>query len=349
MEASFLIRLALFFLLLGLSAFFSASEASLFSLRRAQLEHLKKQGFSVAEVISDLLARPRRLIISILIGNEMVNIAMSAIAVSLIFLWLGETRRWVAVLIMAPILMLFGEITPKTLALMRPEWTSRLVARPITLFSLVITPLRWVFRHASEGLLRAFGGGVRPPENIIMEDEFRSLVDMGLEEGEIEEDERRMIHNVFELGETLVSDIMVPRTDIFLLSYNLGLPEILEAIKKNPFSRIPVYRNHPDNIVGILYTKDLLSLVRQPFAADRGGHRLPLREPYFIPPSKRVDDLFQDFQQKRTHVALVVDEFGNLAGVISMEDVLKELFGKMEGNHEGKVRRDLETLEATGL
>ena len=348
METSLLIRLVLFFLFLGLSAFFSASEASLFSLRRARLEQLKKRGLSVAEVISDLLAGPRRLIISILVGNEMVNIAMSAIAVSLVFSWLGETRRWVAVLIMTPILMLFGEITPKTLALMRPESTSRLVARPITLFSLVITPLRWVFRHASEGLLRAFGGGARPLENIIMEDEFRSLVDMGLEEGEIEEGERQMIHSVFELGETLVSDIMVPRPDIFLLSYNLGLPEILEAIKKNPFSRIPVYRNHPDNIVGVLYTKDLLGLVRRPFAADRGGHRLPLREPYFIPPSKRVDDLFQDFQQKRTHVALVVDEFGNLAGVITMEDVLKELFGKMEGNNEGKARQDLETFGAIG-
>lgn len=341
MELFYPLGLFLFTLLICFSAFFSAAESSLFSLRQARLEQLKDQGAPVARVISNLLARPRRLIMSILIGNELVNFGASAIATSLILSWLGETRKWVAVLIMTPILLIFGEITPKTLGLMRPEGVSRLVARPMAFLAWVFTPYRWILRQASDRLLWVLGSRIRAPENIIMEEEFRSLVDMGHLEGEIEEEERRMIHRVFEFGERVVSDIMVPRPDLFLLSYNLELPEILEAVKKNPFSRVPVYRNQPDNIVGILYTKDLLALVRRPSPADRGGQRLPLREPYFIPPSKRVDDLFQDFQQKRTHMALVVDEFGHLAGLVTLEDVLKALFGRKAV----AAPRDLETLE----
>ena len=148
---------------------------------------------------------------------------------------------------------------------------------------------------------------------------------MGREVGELEEQERKLIHNVFEFSDTLVSEIMVPRPDIFLLSYQMEIPRILEAIRKNPHSRIPVYRSHPGNVAGILHTKDLLPLVRGSMT-PKAGLPLPLREPFFIPPSKKVSDLFHDFKRMKTHIALVVDEFGDLDGLVTLEDVLEELF-----------------------
>jgi len=318
-------RIIIFVALMCLSAFFSASEVALFSLRKSRLDHLKAKGVSGAHVASNLLARPRRLIISILIGNETVNLAASAIVASLVINWLGEGKKWLAVLIMTPILMVFGEITPKSVALRRPELVTRLVARPLMVFAVIATPIRWVFRYASDWIIRVLGGGRQTADNILSEDEFLTLVDMGHEVGELEEQERKLIHNVFEFSDTLASEIMVPRPDIFLISYHMEVPQILEAIKKNPHSRIPVYRNQPGNVVGILHTKDLLPIVRSN-SGPRAGQRLPLRDPYFVPPSKKVSDLFHDFQRKKTHIAMVVDEFGDLAGLVTLEDVLEELF-----------------------
>lgn len=326
MEISVLPRILALIALMALSAFFSGSEVALFSLRKSRLDQLKAKGVAVAEVASSLLARPRRLIITILIGNETVNLAASAIMASLVIHWLGEGSKWVAVLIMTPLLMIFGEITPKSVALRRPEWASQWVARPLAAFAVVVTPLRWLLRNLSEWIIRGLGGGRQTADNILSEGEFRILVDMGHEVGELEEQERKLIHNVFEFGDTLVSEIMIPRPDIFLLSYHMALPEIIEAIRANPHSRIPVYRNQPGNITGILYTKDLLHLLRgRPSPAS--GVRLPLREPYFVPPSKKVGDLFHDFKRKKTHIALVVDEFGDLAGLVTLDDVLEEVFG----------------------
>ncbi|MBI2880718.1 MAG: HlyC/CorC family transporter [Candidatus Tectomicrobia bacterium] len=334
METSFLPRILAFLVLMCLSAFFSASEVALFSLRQARIEHLKAKGVAAARLISELLARPRRLLISILIGNETVNLAASSIVASLVIVWLGEGYKWLAVVIMTPLLMLFGEITPKAIALRRSEAVARWVARPIAVFSVVVTPLRWIFRRASDWIIRSLGGGHPAPDNILSLDEFRTLVDMGHQEGALEDQERALIHSVFEFGDTLVSEIMVPRPDIFLLSYHLEIPQILETVRKNPHSRIPVYRTHPGNVVGILHTKDLLPLVRG-VPGPKAGQRLPLREPYFVPPSKKVSDLFHDFNRKKTHIALVVDEFGDLSGLVTLEDVLAELFGELTVSSEG--------------
>ena len=347
MEISVLPRILAFIVLMALSAFFSGSEVALFSLRKSRLDQLKAKGVAGAEVASSLLARPRRLIITILIGNETVNLAASAIVASLVIHWLGEDSKWVAVLIMTPLLMIFGEITPKSVALRRPEWTSQWVARPLAAFAVVATPLRWLFRNLSEWIIRGLGGGRQMADNILSEDEFRILVDMGHEVGELEDQERKLIHNIFEFGDTLVSEIMIPRPDIFLLSYHMALPEIIEAIRANPHSRIPVYRNQPGNITGILYTKDLLHLLRgRPSPAS--GVRLPLREPYFVPPSKKVSDLFHDFKRKKTHIALVVDEFGDLAGLVTLDDVLEEVFGDLPAPADSNGSSDIVALPDGG-
>ena len=345
MESSLLPRIIIFIILMCVSAFFSASEVALFSLRRSRIDHLKTQGLSIAQTISDLLARPRRLIITILIGNETVNLAAAAIVASLVITLAGDGYKWLAILIMTPILMIFGEITPKSIALRRPERVSRWVGRPLAAFAVAATPLRWIFRNASEWIIRILSGGRQTADNILSEDEFRTWVDMGHEVGELEEQERKLIHNVFEFSDTLVSEIMVPRPDIFLLSYQMEIPRILQAIRKNPHSRIPVYRSHPGNVAGILHTKDLLPLVRGSMT-PKAGTPLPLREPFFIPPSKKVSDLFHDFKQLKTHIALVVDEFGDLDGLVTLEDVLEELFEAISDPPGDNGMKAFETLKA---
>ncbi|MDP6088175.1 MAG: DUF21 domain-containing protein, partial [Nitrospinota bacterium] len=181
MESSLLPRIIIFIILMCVSAFFSASEVALFSLRRSRIDHLKTQGLSIAQTISDLLARPRRLIITILIGNETVNLAAAAIVASLVITLAGDGYKWLAILIMTPILMIFGEITPKSIALRRPERVSRWVGRPLAAFAVAATPLRWIFRNASEWIIRILSGGRQTADNILSEDEFRTWVDMGHE------------------------------------------------------------------------------------------------------------------------------------------------------------------------
>ncbi len=323
------LSLLLFVILLGASAFFSSSESALFSLGRLKLEKLLGGGDPRAETIARLLERPRRLIISILIGNEMVNIAASAVMASIIIGLLGRGRGWVSIIIMTPLLMLFGEVTPKSLAVCHNERLSLWLARPIAGFTHLISPLRWVFRQLSERVIRLFGGGGKGT-GTIMEAEIKTIVDLGREEGVLEETEREVIHKIFEFGDTLVSEIMVPRPDIFSLPEDMSLGEVMARVREKRFSRIPIYHGEQDNVVGVLYAKELLPLVRR--RDFREEERLPaslLKKPLFVPSGKKTGELFRELQIKRTHIALVVDEHGDLAGLVTMEDLLEEIFGEI--------------------
>lgn len=319
----------LFMVLLGASAFFSSSETALFSLGRLKLEKLLGGRDPRAETIARLLERPRRLLTSIIIGNEMVNIAASAIMASIVIAFLGPGRSWVSIIIMTPLLMLFGEVTPKSLAVRHNERLALLLARPMAGFTHLVSPLRWVFLQLSDRLIRLLGGSGRGT-GTIMEEEIKTIVDLGHEEGVLEETEREVIHKIFEFGDTLVSEIMVPRPDIFCLADDMSLGEVMARIREKRFSRIPIYHGEQDNVVGVLYAKELLHLVRRRDVAAQ--ERLPaslLKEPLFVPSGKKTGELFRELQLKRTHIALVVDEHGDLAGLVTMEDLLEEIFGEI--------------------
>jgi putative hemolysin len=231
---------------------------------------------------------------------------------------------------MTPILIIVAEITPKVIAVKNSLRISTLVALPIKWFIKLISPLRWFFKGISGAIIDLFGSQVVASTNIIKEDVVRILADVGEREGVLEPTERELIHKVFDFGDTPVYQIMTPRPDIFSLSLDLFLEEILERVRQNRRSRIPIYKDNPDNIVGILYAKDLMGHYQFQEGEGEIYWRNLLREPYFIPWSKKGLDLFKDFQKKKIHMAIAVDEYGGIAGLVTMEDLLEELFGEIE-------------------
>jgi putative hemolysin len=324
LESSVPSKLLVIILLLVLSAFFSGAEAALFSLSAIHVERLKERGGALGRLITAMLKRPTNLIITFLVGNEVVNVALSVTATSVALLMCGEGGEYVAIAATTVVLLLFGEVAPKSIAVRYPERVSLFVAWPIQTFAYVITPLRWGLRKLVDSVM---GERAERQISLITDDEFKTLVEIGEDEGIIDQDERDLIQRVFEFGDQRVSQIMTPRTDMFALGINEPLSAVLPKIKEARFSRIPVYEETGDQIIGILYAKDLLPHSRHP--EMEVTLRDLLHPVFFVPESKRIDELLREFQRNKVHVAIVVDEYGGVSGLVTMEDALEELVGEI--------------------
>ena len=341
MSGIIITKISLLVLLLLCSGFFSSSETSIFSLGRLERYRIREEKKTfISRCLLELLERPRRLIVTILIGNELVNITISSLSASLVddafFTWTPPAsidpvllKTAIATAVCFPLLLVFGEIAPKTIALYNPRRAARFAAVPLRLFYSLIAPVRWVLASLSNGIVRLLLGESPPVDAPITEEEFRYLVDRGDEDGFLWEAEREFIHNIFDFGETPVSEVMTPRTDMFCLQGGQSLEEILKVIEEEHYSRIPVFEEDKDDITGILYCKDLLGLTGHPEKRRDWNLRAFLRKPYFIPQTKKASDLFREFRFNRIHLAIVVDEYGGVAGLVTMEDLLEEIFGEI--------------------
>ncbi len=321
----------LILLLLLLSGFFSASEGSLFSLSRHQRERLKKEGRKSSKLIEKLLHEPYKLIVTILFADEVVNVAYT----SVIGLTINELLRGysehsvtlISIAVASPSLLLLGEIGPKTLSVKYPRVIAGIVSYPIHFFHLLITPVRWVLVILSIGFTRILGGKIEYEHSKeFTPEEVRVLVGLGSEEGVITEIEEKLVSSLFRLEEVPAYKIMTPSIDCFLLPANLSRKDAVYEVKKRGFSRTPVYEGDKDNIVGVLYAKDLLSYE----LSDDVTLKSILKPPYFIPRTKMAFDLLKELQHERKHIAIVVDEYGRFDGLVTMEDILEELFGEIE-------------------
>jgi putative hemolysin len=324
LESVLLVRLLLIGILLVCSAFFSGAEAALFSLNTVQVERLRERGGVVGRMIAALLQHPTNLIITFLVGNEIVSVALAVTATSLALLLYGEGGEYMAIVATTIMLLLCGEVTPKSLAVRYPERISRIVAWPIQAFAYAITPLRWGLRKLVDVVI---GAHAKRPISLITTEEFKTLVEISEDEGVIDQRERHLIQRVFEFAGHRVYEIMTPRTDIFALEVSEALTTALPKIKDNRFSRIPVYEGTIDQIIGILYAKDLLPYSRHPELEVK--LRDLLHAVFFVPESKRIDDLLREFQRNKVHMAIVVDEYGGVSGLVTMEDALEELVGEI--------------------
>lgn len=323
-------RLLLMGVLILCSGFFSGSETSLFSLTRGQRERLARSERSTDRYIATLLSDPRRLIVTILVGNELVNITFSSLAAGVMQRvatgWGQAATIAVTTGVTVPILLLFGEITPKSIALRVAERWARFAARPLGVFALVMAPARLVVNALAWAAVRLLGGAAAPSPKAMGEAEFKALVDVGSEEGQLQAAERRLIHNVFEFGDRTVAEIMTPARDVFSLSYELPLQRIATEVARRGFSRIPIYRGKKHEIVGILMAKDLVG-----WSAGRLAQRSLkdlLQTPLYVPKTSKCAPIFRELQRKKTHLSMVVDEYGRLVGLVTMEDLLQELFGE---------------------
>ena len=350
--------------LLCCSAFFSGSESALFSLDSITLEKLDDNPTRSGQAVRSLLSEPRRLLATLLLGNEIVNIALSSVMAAIVFTLaarLGSGASdlwWLNIFFATPILLVFGEVAPKAVAVRTGIRWARAVSLPLTVFATVFAPLRLLLEGAARlvlaGLARASGGRLDKLTTdddtlaeALEEAQFRALVRMGAQEGALDPKEAALIHRVFDLTDMPVSKLMTARAEVKALSLNATGDEIVAAARTSGYSRLPVYAGDLDHIKGILLLKDLLRFrARGEEISPRGIERL-LQEPYFVPPGKTAGELLREFQSKRAHIAIVLDEYGTLLGVITMQDVLGALFEpirRSEGEHPSETEQSLERL-----
>ncbi|MBF0212673.1 MAG: HlyC/CorC family transporter [Magnetococcales bacterium] len=331
LDPSILIQLVLFVGLLGCSAFFSGSEVALFSLNQIQLDQMARERHPRLALIRELLKDPRALITTILIGNELVNVAASNISATLLITFLGgEENWWVNIFVMLPILLLFGEITPKTIAVRNNILIAGLVSQPLGLFRRGITPLRKVVGWISNYFITLVIGEQKEKKATVTEEMVRTLAQQASLDGAIDDNERAYIDNIFNFGNIRVRDVMIPRAKIFFLTRATPTPEIIRAFKQTGYTRIPIYEGHRDDVLGILHVRDLLQ--HHPEGSIHAMQPMTLlRKPYFVAANRLVSSLFQSFKEKNQSLAMVVDEFGGLVGMVTMHDIMETIFGPLHG------------------
>jgi len=334
----FTLRIVLQCLLLSMSAFFSGSETALFSLSRIDLQKLRNARNPYSESIHAMLDEPRRLIISILCGNELVNIASAANMTAILVGIYGEKDAgWINVLVMVPLLLLVGEVTPKTIAVNFPiKFTTRLSARLLPKWIVLISPLREAVRLVADRITTFVVGAQVSRENILGTDELRTLLAESEETGVIQASERVLIDNMLEAAETDVSRIMTPGPRIRFIDADLSVDEVLEQFRRYRHPRIPVYQGHWDNVIGFLHSEDALRLVRGGGDLSQVNIRDILKPAHFVPPTKKVDEMMAYFQQFNTRAAIVIGEYGEVLGIVTIKDVLTFIFGEISGRMRGQ-------------
>ena len=332
-----LLRVTLQVILLGFSAVFSGSETALFSLSRIDLQKLRHSRDKHSENIHAMLDEPRRLIISILCGNELVNIASAANMAAILLMLVGESNvGWFNILIMVPLLLLIGEVTPKTIAVSFPvKFATRLTARILPRWIVLITPLREVVRQVADRITTLVVGETVSRENILHADELRTLLEEGEESGVIEATERVLIDNVLEASETDISRIMTPGPRIRFLDADLPAPELIEKFRQYRHPRIPLYQGHWDNVIGFIHSEDILRLIQGGGDLEQVTLEMIIKPAHFVPPTKKVDEMFDYFQGHNTRVAIVLGEYGEVLGIVTMKDVLTFIFGEISGKMAG--------------
>lgn len=332
---------------LALSAFFSGSETALTSLTQAQTQRLIEE--KGAKSLQLWLDQPISVLTAILIGNNIFNITASALATSMTGRLLADTgaAAWaipLAVGVMTFLLLTFGEITPKTIARHRSQDVSGPAMFFIRLPYLLFYPFTIFFSKLSGGLMRMLGKDPDERAPYLMTEEIQYMIDVGSREGHFTEDRERLLRSVFESPDTIVREIMVPRTDMVAISEEMEFDEILKVLLQCGHSRIPVYRETIDELIGVFYAKDVIGLMVT--KEEFNIHRF-LRKPYFVPESKRITDLLAEFQGQRNHMAIAVDEFGGTAGIITLEDIIEEFFGDIQDEYDIEPSQLVELDEKT--
>ena len=331
MEPSQVWQIIVLIILLVLSGFFSMSETALMALSKIRIRHMVEDGVKGAKLVEKLTEDPNKLLGAILIGNNIVNILASSLATTLFVDALGASGVGIATAVMTVLVLIFGEITPKSIAKQRSEQVSLKVSKPISIIVKLFKPFIGIFTFISSLFIRLLGGDPKASEPFITEEELRTMVGVSEEEGVLEDVEKEMIFNVFDFADSQAKDVMVQRVDIVAVDSEATYEEVLDVIKKEQFSRIPVYNQTIDDIVGILYVKDLI-IVGQ----NKEGFKVTdyMREPYYTFEFKKIKELFNEMKKTRNHISVVLDEYGGTVGIVTIEDLIEEVFGDIEDEYD---------------
>ena len=331
--------------LILLSGFFSASETALTSFKTTDLEDIEKSNKKTAHLLKKWLKSPNEILTGMLLGNNIVNILGSSIATALAINIMGNSPRSLAIVtgIMTVLILIFGEITPKIMAKNNSKGFSKLVIGPMYYFGLLMKPIVKILMWTSILIGRILGVEVKTENIMFTEEDLISFVNVGEAEGIIEEEEKEMIHSIVGLGETNAKEIMTPRTSMFAVEGNKTLDDIWEEMIEAGFSRIPVYEETIDNIIGVLYTKDVLNYLKA-HSTDTQVKEL-VREAYYVPETKSIIEILQEFKSKKVHIALVLDEYGGIGGVLTIEDLLEEIVGEIRDEFDNEEEESIKEID----
>nr|WP_307991938.1 hemolysin family protein [uncultured Niameybacter sp.] len=331
MDSVLLVQLVVLVILLIGSAFFSASETALMSISKIDARHMVDQNIKNAKIVSKLVEDPNKLLGAILVGNNIVNIGASSLATVIATNIVGSAGAGIATGVMTLLVLIFGEITPKSLSTQKAHEVACFVARPISILVVIFNPLVKVLMFISNLIIRIFGGKIDTSKPFITTDELKTIVTVSHEEGVIEEEEKEMIYNVFGFGDSFTKDVMIPRTDMIAVDANATYEEIIDLYKQEQFSRMPVYQESHDNIIGVIYVKDLLLKQFNPEDFVMADF---LRDVYFVHEFKRIDELFKEMRSKKIGMAIVVDEYGGTSGIVTLEDLIEEIVGDIDDEYD---------------
>jgi Mg2+/Co2+ transporter CorB len=318
------------------SAFFSASETALTGSSRASMMRMAKQGNRDAAVVNSLFAMRERMIGALLLGNNIFNIGASALATGLFTSWFGEVGVLYATGVMTVLVVIFAEVLPKTIAINAPDRVSLLVARPMRLMVLALAPLLTVIEAIVRALMTMLGIKIGHNQPILSPTErLRGAVDLIHHEGGVAKQDRDMLGGLLDLSELQVSDVMVHRTEMVMINADLPPEELVREVLATEYTRIPLWRDKPENIIGVLHAKDLLRAIRanngETDKIDVTAIALP---PWFVPEMRPLSDQLKAFRSRKTHFALVVDEYGEVEGMVTLEDILEEIVGDISDEHD---------------
>ncbi|KZY04508.1 MULTISPECIES: HlyC/CorC family transporter [unclassified Sulfitobacter] len=354
LDGTFWITCGVILLLLILSGFFSGSETALTAASRGKLRAQADKGSRGAERALAITEDNERLIGSVLLGNNLVNILAASVATALFTRLFGESGVALATLVMTLLVLVFAEVLPKTYAITNAERAAALVSRPISILVLLFSPVVTAVRYLVRGVLRLFGVTTDPDSNILaVREEIAGALQLGHSEGVVEKEDRDRILGALDLRERAVEEIMLHRSGIEMIDADSDPADILEQCLQSNHTRLPVFRNDPENIVGVIHAKDLLRAMYKLSGGPHGNDSLlknfkiddVAMKPYFVPETSTLDEQMRQFLRRRTHFALVVDEYGSLQGLITLEDILEEIVGEITDEFDPDAEQPLQPAE----
>lgn len=319
------------FIIVLIAAFFAGIEASFFSIDKVKIKRLSNTGDKKAKLIQFFIDHPKELVITFLIGNELANITATSFITSTILNYLGKEYIFLAVVISSLLLLSIGDITPKIIGSYYPQKYARIVVKPFYTFYLIITPLRYIFLLATEQILKKFGIEIVSEKHIITKEDLQSIIHTATEQKELKEEERELIDHTFLLDQTTVVEVMVPRRDIFAVEKDISVGEFIQLIEEKDYSRVVVYEDNLDNIIGIVYLKDIL------FAKLEGKNENIskfVKPVIFFPEFTTLVDAMKKFNEEKKHFAIVVDEHGTTVGLITYNDIIEYIVGDIPEDYE---------------
>ena len=346
METHIIFSIIVIALSLVAIAILSSAESSFIAVNKIRIRGLLEKGDSRAKAVQKILDEHDKLFSAVILSGNLFTILATSIGTVLALKYFGADGIIIATVVMTFLTVVFGELAPKTFAVAHSEKVSLLLAKPIAFYIKLISPLVWIFKVSSNLIIRMLGGKEKSVSPFVTEEEIKTMISIGEEEGTLEEEEKEMLHKVFEFGDKVVTEAMVPRTEIVSIAEESTIDDALKLVSESGYSRYPVIKESIDNVRGILYVKDIL--IKMAEGKIQPGFPITdlVREAYFIPENKMATELLDEMQKNKFQIAIVMDEYGGTAGLITLEDIIEEIVGGLQDEFEAmEAEKEVEVID----